>query len=89
MKRNAVALIVMATGMLIGSAAYAQAAHDHGAAKAEPGATQGHDAHCCKPDPNDTKSMPGMAGHDHAQVQKKPAKKPAEKAAKEKSPATK
>jgi hypothetical protein len=87
MKRTA--MMVMATGMLLGSAAYAQGAHD--SPKSEAGASQNHDTHCCKPDPSDMKAMQGMAehSHDHAQVPKKPAKKPAEKAAKGKSPEAK
>ena len=90
MKRKAMAVIVVATGMLLGSAAYAQGAHDHGTPKSEPAAGKGHDAHCCKPDPSDMKAMQGMAehSHDHAQIPKEPAaKKPARApAAKEKSP---
>ncbi len=87
MKRTATAMIVVATSMILGSAAYAQGAHDHGAPKSGSDAAQGHDAHCCKPDPSDMKGMQGMAEHDHAQVSKKPAaKKPARTpAAKEKS----
>ncbi len=80
MKRTA--MIVMATGLILGSAAYAQGTHN--APKAEAGASQKHDEHCCKPDPNDMKGMQSMAehSHDHAQVQKKPeAKKPARKPA--------
>ncbi len=80
MKRMAMAVIVVATSMLLGSAAYAQGAH--GTPKSEPAAGQVHDAHCCKPDTSDMKGMQGMAEHDHAQVPKKPAKKSAEKAAK-------
>ena len=90
MKRTATAMIVMVTSMILGSAAYAQGAHDHGAPKSGSEAAQGHDAHCCKPDPSDMKAMQGMAEHrhDHAQVPKKPAaKKPARTpAAKEKRP---
>jgi len=91
MKRTAMAVIVVATSMLLGSAAYAQGAHDHDTPKSEPAAGRGHDAHCCKPDPSDMKGMQGMSehSHDHAQVPKKPAKKSAEKAAKEKSPEAK
>lgn len=91
MKRKAMAMIVVATSMLLGSAAYAQGAHDQGTTKSEPAAGQGHDAHCCKPDPTDMKGMQGMAehSHDHAQVPKKPAKKAAEKPAREKSPEAK
>lgn len=92
MNRKAMAMMVVATGMLLGSAAYAQGAHDHGAPKSGPDAAQGHDAHCCKPDPNDMKGMQGMAGHnhDHAQVPKKPAaKKPAPKPATGAGPAAK
>ncbi len=96
MKRTATAMIVMVTSMILGSAAYAQGAHDHGAPKSGSEAAQGHDAHCCKPDPSDMKAMQGMAGHshDHAQVPKKPAAKkpalnPADKAAKENSPEAK
>jgi hypothetical protein len=84
MKRTAIAMMVVAAGMLLGSAAYAQGAHDHGTPKSGPGAVQGHDAHCCKPDPSDMKGMQGMAEHthDHAQPLKKPAaKKPARKPA--------
>ena len=84
MKRKAMAMIVAATSMLLGSATYAQGAHEHGAPKSGPATGQGHDEHCCKPDPNDMKGMQGMAGHshDHGQVSKKPAaKKPARKPA--------
>jgi len=80
MKRTA--MMVMATGMLLGSAAYAQETNNRDSPKSEAGAGQNHEMHCCKPDSGDMKGMQGMAGHDHAQVPKKPAKKPAEKAAK-------
>ena len=88
MKRTAMKMIVMATSMILGSMAYALGTDDlH---KSEAGASQNHDTHCCKPDPNDMKAMQGMAEHrhDHAQVPKKPAaKKPARTpAAKEKRP---
>lgn len=91
MKRKAMAMIVVATSMLLGSAAYAQGAYDHGTPRSEPAAAQGHDAHCCKPEPSDMKGMQGMAehSHEHAQGPKKPAKKSAEKAAKEKGSAAK
>ena len=88
MKRTVITAMVFAASAALGAAAYAQDAHNHGTPKTGPDAAQGHDAHCCKPDPNDTKSMPGMtgmAGHDHAQAPKKPAKK----TAKEKSPEAK
>ena len=75
MKRNAMAMIVAASGIILSSAAYAQGAHDHGTPKSAPGASQGHDANCCKPDPSDMKGMQGMAEHDHAQTSKKPAAK--------------
>ena len=82
MKQRAMAIMVLATSIILNSPAYAQGAPDHGAPKSGTGATQGHDEHCCKPDPNDMKGMQGMAGHnhDHAQAPKKPAvKKPAPK----------
>ena len=88
MKRTVITAMVFAAGTALGAAAYAQDAHKHDAPKSGPEAGQGHDAHCCKPDPNDMKGMSGMsgmAGHDHAQAPKKPAKKPAEKAAKDNS----
>ena len=87
MKRTVMTAMVFAASAALGAAAYAQDAHNHGTPKAAPDATQGHDAHCCKPDPSDMKGMQGMAEHDHAQVSKKPAaKKPARTpAAKEKS----
>jgi hypothetical protein len=80
MKRKALAMMVIATGMILGIAAYAQETRD--TPKAETGATHNHDLHCCKPEPGDMKVMQGLAGHrhDHAQVPKKPAaKKPARK----------
>lgn len=85
MKRKVVTAIIFAASAALGTAAYAQDAHSHGTSKSGPDAAQGHDAHCCKPDPEDMKGMSGMsdmAGHDHSQAPKKPAaKKPARKPA--------
>lgn len=91
MKRTVMTALVFAASAALGAAAYAQDAHNHGTPKAGSDSTQGHDAHCCKPDPNDMKGMSGMAehSHDHAQAPKKPAKKPAGKPAKDKSPEAK
>ena len=80
MKRTVITAMVFAASAALGAVAYAQDAHNHGTPKAGPDATQGHDAHCCKPDPSDMKGMHGMAehNHDHAQAPKKQAaKKPA------------
>lgn len=81
MKPTAIATIVFAASTALGSAAYAQGRHDdkpHGMPKDMPMAAKSEGA-------------PGPAGrHDerpHGQM--KPAKKPAEKAAKEKSPEAK
>jgi hypothetical protein len=89
MKRTLITATVFAASAALGAAAYAQDAHNHGTPKSGPLAAQGHDAHCCKPDPSDMKGMQGMAGHDHTQASKKPMKKAAEKDAKEKSPEAK
>ena len=91
MRRTVITAMVISASAALGAAAYAQDAHKHDTPKSEAAAGQGHDAHCCKPDPSDMKGMPGMAehGHDHAQVPKKPAKKSPEKAAKEKNPEAK
>lgn len=95
MKRMALATIVFAASTIVGTAAYADADHKHDAGKAEAGASQSHDTHCCKPDPSDMKGMTGMhdmADHqnEHAQAPKKPAaKKSARKPAGDASQAAK
>ena len=91
MGRTIFTAMVFAASATLGVAAYAQDAHDHGTPKSGADAAQGHDAHCCKPDPNDMKGMQGMAGHDHMQATtktatKKPGRKPGEQAAKDKTP---
>ena len=75
MKRTLITAMVFAASAALGAAAYAQDAHDTPKSGAD--ATQGHDAHCCKPDPSDMKGMHDMAGHNHDHMQA--AKKPAEK----------
>lgn len=96
MKRTLITAMVFAASAALGAAAYAQDAHNHDTPKSEPAAGQGHDAHCCKPDPNDMKGMSGMAerNHDRAQAPrksaaKKPARSPAESAARGESPEAK
>ena len=84
MKRTLITAMVFAASAALGSAAHAQGAHNHGTPKPGADATQGHDAHCCKPDAGDMKGMQGMGEHDYAQVHKKPATKSAKKAASEK-----
>ena len=91
MKRMALTTIVFAASTILGTAAYADADHQHDAPKAETGASQNHDAHCCRPDPSDMKGMTGMHDmadhqHEHAQAPKKPAtKKSARKPARDTS----
>ena len=89
MKQKTMAMMALATSMILGSAAYAQDAHNHGSPKSAVGASQSHDTHCCKPDPSDMKGMQGVMGnqqHDHTQALKKaPTKKPARKPAGEAS----
>lgn len=93
MKRAVITAMVFAASAALGAAAHAQDAHNHGTPKSEAATGQGHDAHCCKPDPNDMKGMSGMsgmAGHDHSQAPKRPvAKKPARKPAADAGPTTK
>ncbi|MBI4292132.1 MAG: hypothetical protein HY661_11695 [Betaproteobacteria bacterium] len=79
MKRMPLATIVAASTVLA-TAAYADAEHKHDAPKAEAGASQSHDTHCCKPDPSDMKGMTGM--HDMAVHQDEHAQAPKKQAAK-------
>jgi hypothetical protein len=81
MKHTAIAAMVFGISVALGTSAYAQGRHDdkpHGMPKDMPMATKSEGA-------------PGPAGrHDERpHGQKKPAKKSAEKAAKEKSPEAK
>jgi len=81
MKRTPIAIIVFAASAALGTTAWAQARHDekpHGMPKNMPMAT-------------DSQAAPAPAGrHDEKpHGQKKPAKKSAEKAAKEKNPEAK
>ncbi len=81
MKRTVLALTILAASSIFSPASYAQGAHDHGTPKSGQGADQGHDAHCCKPDPANQKGTVGMSEHkhDHSQAAKKPATRKSER----------
>ncbi len=90
MKRMPLATIVFAAGMILATAAYADAEHKHDAPKPEAGAS--HDTQCCKPDPKDIKWIHEGADHrhEHAHAPTKPtAKKSARKPARDTSQAAK
>ncbi len=81
MKRMILASTILAASTIFGAAAYAQGAQDQATPKAAPGAGQGHEAHCCKPDPADPRGAHGMSEHqqDHSQAAKRPGTRKSER----------